>query len=136
MKQYRMQRLGDQLRDEISKLIITEQVKDPRVSTFLTVNRVDVSNDLSYGKVYVSSFLPDAQVKTGVEGLNSAAGFIQSAIAKKLRIRQFPHLTFYVDTAMKEGFEMVQKLNELEREGRTAGKAEHTDAASNPPEAE
>ncbi len=136
MKQYRMQRLGDQLRDEISKLIITEQVKDPRVSTFLTVNRVDVSNDLSYGKVYVSSFLPDAQVKTGVEGLNSAAGFIQSAIAKKLRIRQFPHLTFYVDTAMKEGFEMVQKLNELEREGRTAGKAEHADAASNPPEAE
>jgi len=104
-----MQRLGDQLRDEISKLIITEQVKDPRVSTFLTVNRVDVSNDLCYGKVYVSSFLPDAQVKTGVEGLNSAAGFIQSTIAKKLRIRQFPHLTFYVDTAMKEGFEMVQK---------------------------
>ena len=130
MKQYRMQRLGDQLRDEISKLIITEQVKDPRVSTFLTVNRVDVSNDLCYGKVYVSSFLPDAQVKTGVEGLNSAAGFIQSAIAKKLRIRQFPHLTFFVDTAMKEGFEMVQKLNELEREGRTGGDAKNADAAS------
>lgn len=132
MKQYRMQRLGDQLRDEISKLIITEQVKDPRVSTFLTVNRVDVSNDLCYGKVYVSSFLPDAQVKTGVEGLNSAAGFIQSTIAKKLRIRQFPHLTFYVDTAMKEGFEMVQKLNELEREGNAGGEAENARTAGDP----
>ena len=89
MKQYRMQRLGDQLRDEISKLIITEQVKDPRVSTFLTVNRVDVSNDLCYGKVYVSSFLPDAQVKTGVEGLNSAAGFIQSAAVLFVEAKYF-----------------------------------------------
>ena len=110
-----MARLNDQLRDEIAKLILTGQVKDPRVSTFLTVNRVEISNDLCYAKAYVSSFLSDAQVKRGVEGLNSAAGFIQSSIAKKLRIRQFPHLTFYVDSSMKQGFEMVQKLNELEK---------------------
>ncbi|MBQ9494197.1 MAG: 30S ribosome-binding factor RbfA [Treponema sp.] len=115
MGRYRMEKLGDQLRDEIATLIITGQVKDPRVSTFLTVNRVELSKDLCHGKAYVSSFLSDAQVKRGVEGLNSAAGFIQSSIAKKLRIRQFPHLTFYVDTAMKQGFEMVQKLNELEK---------------------
>lgn len=116
MGQYRIPRLNDQLRDEISQLIIRSEVKDPRVSTFLSINRVEVSNDLCYAKVYVSSFLADAQLEKGVQGLNSAAGFIQTAIAKKLRIRQFPKLTFYVDTGMKEGFEMVQKLNALEKE--------------------
>lgn len=120
MGQYRIPRLNDQLRDEISQLIIRGEVKDPRVSTFLSINRVEVSHDLRYAKVYVSSFLADAQQQKGVEGLNNAAGFIQTAIAKKMSIRQFPHLSFYVDTGMKEGFEMVQKLNALEKEQKAA----------------
>ncbi len=116
MGQYRIQRLNDQLRDEISQLILRGEVKDPRVSTFLSINRVEVTTDLGYAKVYVSSFLPDGQVSKGVDGLNAAAGFIQREIAKKLRIRQFPKLQFIVDAGMKAGFDMVQKLNELERE--------------------
>ena len=115
MGQYRIQRLNDQLRDEISQLILRGEVKDPRVSNFLSINRVEVTNDLSYAKVYVSSFLPDNQVKKGVDGLNAAAGFIQREIAKKLRIRQFPKLQFLIDAGMKAGFDMVQKLNELEK---------------------
>lgn len=116
MGQYRLQRLNDQLRDEISHLILHGDVKDPRVNTFLSINRVEITSDLGYAKVYVSSFLPDGQLKKGVDGLNAAAGFIQKEIAKKLRIRQFPKLTFVVDSGMKEGFMMVQKLNELEKE--------------------
>lgn len=118
MGQYRIQRLNDQLRDEISQLILRGDVKDPRVSTFLSINRVEVTTDLGYAKVYVSSFLPDNQVGKGVDGLNAAAGFIQREIAKKLRIRQFPKLQFVVDSGMKEGFAMVQKLNELEKESK------------------
>lgn len=116
MGQYRLQRLNDQLRDEISQLILRGEVKDPRVNTFLSVNRVEVTSDLGYAKVYVSTFLPDGQLHKGVNGLNAAAGFIQREIAKKLRIRQFPKLIFVVDSGMKDGFMMVQKLNELERE--------------------
>lgn len=115
MAQYRMQKLTGQLRDEISKLLLHGDIKDPRVSTFLSINRVEITTDLGYAKVFVSSFLSDAQLEKGVAGLNSAAGFIQSSIAKKLRIRQFPKLTFVVDSGMKEGFAMVKKLNELEQ---------------------
>ena len=118
MGQYRIQRLTDQLRDEISNLILKGEVKDPRVSNFLSINRVEVTTDLGYAKVYVSSFLPDNQVEKGVNGLNAAAGFIQREIAKKLRIRQFPKLQFLVDSGMKEGFTMVQKLNQLEKESK------------------
>ena len=120
MGQYRIQRLNDQLRDEISQLILRGEVKDPRVSNFLSINRVEVTSDLSYAKVYVSTFLPDNQLKKGVDGLNAAAGFIQREIAKKLRIRQFPKLQFQVDAGMKAGFDMVQKLNELEKESKAA----------------
>ena len=118
MGEFRMLKLGEQIRDEISKLIMLQKVKDPRVSTFLTINRVEIAKDLAYAKVYVSSFLNESQVKKGVEGLNSAAGFIQSSIAKKLSIYKFPKLTFVEDTSIKEGFDMVNKLNRLEEAER------------------
>jgi len=116
MGEFRMLKLGEQIREEISKLIMTQKVKDPRVSTFLSINRVEVARDLAYAKVYVSSFLNESQVKKGVEGLQSAAGFIQSSIAKKLSIYKFPRLTFVADTSIKDGFDMVNKLNRLEEE--------------------
>ena len=116
MGEFRLAKLGEQIRGEIAQLISTQKIKDPRVSTFLTINRVEVAADLAYAKVYVSSFLPEGQILKGVAGLNSAAGFIQSSIAKKLTIRKFPKLSFIADSSVKEGFEMVNKLNRLEAE--------------------
>lgn len=131
MGQYRIQRLNDQLRDEISQLLLRGDIKDPRVNTFLCINRVEVTKDLSYAKVYVSTFLTDNQLYKGVDGLNAAAGFIQGQIAKKLTIRQFPKLTFIVDSGMKEGFKMVQKLNELEKETKAFEEAEKLNNENN-----
>ena len=116
MGEFRLAKLGEQIRGEIALLISTQKIKDPRVSTFLTINRVEVAADLAYAKVYVSSFLPEGQILKGVAGLNSAAGFIQSSIAKKLTIRKFPKLSFIAHSSVKEGFEMVNKVNRLEAE--------------------
>lgn len=118
MGQYRMVKLGNQLREEIASMIMRHEIKDPRVSEFLSINRVEVVKDLSYAKVYVSSFLDSASVERGVRGLQSAAGFIQSTIAKKLSIYRFPKLTFIADFSIKEGFKMVQKLDSLEKESK------------------
>ncbi len=114
MGEFRLDRLGEQIREEISQMILGGRVKDPRVSTFLSINRVDVSGDLGYAKVYVSSFMNAAETKKGVKGLESAAGFIQTTLSKKLRLRQFPKLTFIFDESIKEGFDMVRKIDGLD----------------------
>lgn len=116
MGQFRLLRLGEQLRKEISSMLMKHEIKDPRVNEFLSINKVEVSGDLAFAKVYVSSFLDDASVERGVQGLQSAAGFIQSSIARKVSIYRFPKFTFVADYSMKEGYKMVQKLNELEKE--------------------
>ena len=121
MSEYRLVRLGEQIRNEISGMILKQQIKDPRVSTFLNVNRVEVSRDLSYAKVYVSSFMDDKKTEKGVKGLESAAGFIQSTLSRKLTLRQFPKLQFVCDSSIKEGFEMVHKLNQLQAEDNGSG---------------
>ena len=121
-------------------MIMKREIKDPRVSEFLDINRVEVSKDLAHAKVYVSSFMDEASVKRGVEGLQNAAGFIQSSIAAKLRIYKFPKFTFIADFSMKEGYDMVQRLNELEKEsaaieaGRNSG--EQSGSASGERDAE
>jgi len=76
---------------------------------------VEVAGDLAYAKVYVSSFMDTNSVARGVQGLQNAAGFIQSTIAKKLSIYKFPKLSFIADSSVRDGFEMVEKLNELEK---------------------
>ena len=114
MGDFRLIRLGVQIQDEIAKMIAKQSIKDPRVSTFLSIHRVEVSGDLGFAKVYVSSFMDDAQTEKGVKGLQSAAGFIQTQLSKKLRLRQFPKLEFVRDKSIQEGFDMVQKLTALE----------------------
>ena len=113
MSEHRLERLGEQIREEISTMILRQQVKDPRVSTFLSINRVEVSRDLAYAKVYVSSFMNAKQTQLGIKGLESAAGFIQSTLSKKLRLRQFPHLSFVEDKSIKEGIAMVHKIEAI-----------------------
>ena len=81
----------------------------------MSINRVEITSDLSYGKVYVSSFMSHKETLKGVKGLESAAGFIQTKLSKKLRLRQFPKLTFIMDSSIEEGFAMVQKLTEQEK---------------------
>lgn len=124
MGEYRLLRLGEQIRGEIANMMLRGEIKDPRVnsanaelplSTLLTINRVEVVSDLAYAKVFVSGYLPEDALNKGVKGLQNAAGFIQSSIAKKLRIRKFPKLTFVADTSLRDGFNMIQRLNEIEK---------------------
>lgn len=124
MGEYRLLRLGEQIRGEIANMMLRGEIKDPRVnsataelplSTLLTINRVEVVSDLAYAKVFVSGYLPEDALNKGVKGFQNAAGFIQSSIAKKLRIRKFPKLTFVADTSLRDGFNMVQRLNEIEQ---------------------
>ena len=125
MGEHRLDRLGEQIREEISALILGGRIKDPRVSTFLSINRVEVSGDLGYAKVYVSSFMSPHETKQGVRGLESAAGYIQTTLSKKLRLRQFPHLDFIFDESIREGFEMVKKIDSLDiSSGSQTGKPE------------
>lgn len=136
MGQYRLIRLGEQLKQEIATMLLRHEIKDPRVNEFLTINRVEVAGDLAYAKVFVSSFMDDNAVKRGVEGLQSAAGFIQSSIARKLTIYKFPKLTFVADFSIKDGFNMVRKLTDMEKESGGDGQAAVQDEENHEEEAD
>jgi ribosome-binding factor A len=113
MEGIRLKRVEEQVRTEVAALLLRGEVKDPRVDTFLSITRVALARDGSHAKVYVSTHKEEAQLELAVQGLNKAAGFIQSAIAKRIHIRLTPKLVFLADTGIKEGFELGEKLKDL-----------------------
>jgi len=115
MSEYRLVRLGRQLQEEIASMIASGKIKDYRVDSFLSVTRVDVAKDLSYADVYVSNFESDEKLEKSVAGLCSAAGFIQAILGSKLHIRLTPKLRFHPDTSVKDGFDLVKRIEEINR---------------------
>lgn len=119
VNELRRKRVESLIRDLVSTLIMRGEVKDPRVSTLISVTRVEVAKDLTTARVYMSSIQSDQALEESVNGLNSAAGFMQRAIAPNLRMRSTPKLKFYVDRSLKDGFEVTQKLNQLNNEDQS-----------------
>jgi ribosome-binding factor A len=113
MGEFRTERVGRLIQEKIGALIVEGRIKDPRVNPFLSITRVKVSRDLAWAEVYVSTFKSEGKLAKGVEGLQSAAGFIQAHLASLMRIRQTPKLRFHEDTSLKEGFEIIQKIEDL-----------------------
>jgi ribosome-binding factor A len=113
MGEFRTERVGQLIQEKIGALIVEGKIKDPRVNPFLSITRVNVSRDFSWAEVYVSTFKSEGNLSKGVEGLQSAAGFIQAQLASTMRIRQTPRLRFHEDMSIKEGFEIVKKIEDL-----------------------
>ena len=127
MTEYRSERISALVQQKISSLILEGKIKDPRVSPFLSLTRVNVSRDLSYADVYVSNIRSCAGIERGVAGLQSAAGFIQAQLGSEMIIRKIPRLRFHPDSGIREGFDLVKKLEHL---------VEHEDAATASAQAE
>ena len=109
MAGYRTGRVSEDIKREIVALI--RELKDPRVrDKFLTVVRVEVSSDLSYAKVYVSSMSGIDDAKEAVKGLASATGLIRREVGNKLHLRKTPELKFIADDSVEHGMEIFKKI--------------------------
>lgn len=101
----RTDRVGQQIQKEIA-VILMREIKDPRLS-MTTVSAVEVTRDLAYAKVFVTFFNDNEEdIKTSLDVLTEAEGYIRSLLGKRLRARIMPHLRFVYDSSMSEGVRM------------------------------
>ncbi|RME29769.1 MAG: 30S ribosome-binding factor RbfA [Deltaproteobacteria bacterium] len=112
MTSYRLQRVAEQIQQEISALVV-KGLKDPRIG-FVTITAVEVSADLSHAWVYVTSPGTKDEQARSLEGLASAAGYIRRTLGKRLHLKMVPEFSFKLD----ESFERGQRIEKLIREVR------------------
>ena len=104
-------RVADFVRDEVSR-ILQRDMRDPRVGSFVSVNDVKVSKDLSYAEIYVSSLQAnDAKAQAElVDVLNRAAGFFRTHLSKRHSMRTTPKPRFHYDELVERGPRLEQLI--------------------------
>ena len=112
MANVKVLRASEDIRRELADIF--RSVKDPRVTGFLTVVKVDLTNDFSYAKVYVSSMDGIDKAKEAVKGLNSAAGYIRREINIRLKLHKSPELKFIADDSIERSAQLLKMIDGLE----------------------
>lgn len=118
-KGYRPGRLGEEIRKIISELLLRE-LKDPRLSSMISITAVEVTSDGSYATVYLSVLglngsEDEFQVKQdAIDAMNSAKGFIRKEISRQLKLRHTPEMIFKIDKSMEYGRHIDEIISELD----------------------
>ncbi|TSE24687.1 30S ribosome-binding factor RbfA [Tepidimonas aquatica] len=99
---HRGHKVADQIQRDLSELIARE-LKDPRVG-MVTIQAVEVTPDYAHAKVYFSVLVGDPQATE--EALNQGAGFLRSALLKRLHIHTVPTLHFIYDRSIERAADL------------------------------
>lgn len=111
----RTDRLNAMIQKEISDLI-RNQAKDPRLSCFLSVTRVETTADLQYAKVHISIMGSDEEKENAMAGLASASGFFYRELRGRLSMRHTPQLIFCKDESIEQGARLITILKNVDKE--------------------
>jgi len=108
MTSRRVQKAAQAIREVVSTAILME-MNDPRIEN-VTVTYVEVSGDMRHAKVHVSVMGSEQQQTLCLHGLQHAAGFLQSKVAKRIDTRYTPQLKFILDMGVKRSIEINKIL--------------------------
>jgi ribosome-binding factor A len=109
MTSRRVLKAAEAIREVVSMAILTE-LKDPRVRD-VTVTYVEVSPDMRQAKIHVSVMGDETRQNLTLRGLQNAAGFLQTKVAKRIDTRYTPRLVFVLDLGVKRSIEISQILD-------------------------
>jgi ribosome-binding factor A len=105
-----MRRVNESVRQVLSEAL--PELKDPRIG-FVTVTGVETSPDLRQARVFVSVLGSERKREESLAGLTAAHGLLQSRVARELRMKRTPQLTFEYDPSVERGMRMSQLIDEL-----------------------
>ncbi len=110
----RMRRVNESVRAVVAETV--GELKDPRIG-LVTVTAVSVSPDLREGTVYVSVLGNERKRRATLQGLESAHAVVQARLARELRLKRTPHLTFEYDPTVEYGVRLTKLIDELAPDG-------------------
>lgn len=114
MSSTRNARIAEEIRKEISD-IISNKLKDPRVSGMISITKTSLTKDMRYAKVYISVLGNDEDKNQVLAGLRNASGFIRKEIGQRIKIRYTPEIIFEIDNSIEYGMRISNILKEISK---------------------
>ena len=112
---HRPQRVGDQIREELSAMLARGEIHDPKIG-FITLTRVQVTSDLQIARVYYTSLGDAAARKDSQKALDRATPFVRRQIGSRLQLRRVPEIEFRFDESIAHQDRIEQILQELHQQ--------------------
>ena len=104
----RTRRVGENVRSVLSNILLQKKNSINGLNEdLITITEVQPTADLRYAKVYVSCM--GKAEKDVVKTLNESSGLLSKLVAKELKTKYSPKLSFYIDYS----FSQVEKINDL-----------------------
>jgi len=101
MADYIQSRNEARIMEIVNMLIVSGEIKNPRLSRFASIGDVKLSRDNAYATLFVTC-MEDNRLEGSVAALQSAAGFIQGRLAKVMKTKNTPKLSFVADTTERD----------------------------------
>lgn len=108
----RTDRVGDLIQKELA-IILQTKFRDGTLP-MITVSAVQLSRDLSYAKIYISTLGTETEIKALVKALNSMAPQLRYSLAQTIRIRTTPQLQFVYDSSIVQGSKLSALIDSVD----------------------
>ena len=118
MKYKRSERVSALILRELADLI-ERGLKDPEIG-FVTLTRVEVSDDLRVAKVFVVARGGDEEKQKTLRGLERAVPYFRHELGSHLDLKYVPELRVYPDTSFDHADEVQRLLDRIHREEEEA----------------
>lgn len=114
MSEYRMNKVDEELKEQISK-IISQELSDPKLTGMISVSKVKTTPDLRYARVFVTMIGCKSQ-KENLAILKKSSGYIRTLIAKRVNLRMTPEFIFEFDESIEYGAKIDKILKDMKLE--------------------
>jgi len=108
----RPEKVAHLMRREVAE-ILQRRLRDPRVSAMVSVTDVEVTQDLSFARVFVSIMGSPEERQATLEALAHAAGFVRHELSPRLGLREVPDIRFVHDESLDRGARVEELLKRL-----------------------
>ena len=107
----RQRRVSELIHREMSLLLMRE-VRDPRLAG-ITITEVRVTPDLLIARIYYTVLGDAEQESEAAAALDSAAGYLRTQLAGRVRLRLAPELVFQLDQSAAYGRHIDELLDQI-----------------------
>ena len=107
---FRLERVREVLKRELG-VIMGREIRF--TSPLVTVSGVDITPDLKQAHVFISAIGNDAQRRDALEKLEHNRVLLQHELAKRVVLKNTPHLNFKLDESIERGTRVITLMDEL-----------------------
>ncbi|MDR0404901.1 MAG: 30S ribosome-binding factor RbfA [Oscillospiraceae bacterium] len=113
MSVHKIDRISSDIKREIS--LILGELDNPRIRSIISVVRVDVTQDLSICRVYVSIMGEASNSAQTFKILRVASGFIRKRLSLRLSLRRTPEVRFIRTNSIEYGAKLEKIFGEFQQ---------------------